>query len=442
MTRVNPVRVLNLFVFCICVTVWVPFSIEVAGLNLRLSQLMLPFVLLVLGSAPATWRVSIWSLVAVACGAAWWMALAVFTLFGDTSLGHPAGRVLLMALNLVHAAAVYLLVVRWRALRSAVRTLLWSVAVLNILLLAVSVGAAAGVPVPTSWLAPEVTPVYQNGHVVGLLVRRFVFGGVLAGCVSAAAGAAAMCLFIDPGWRSRGLLILTLVSALIGMVVGFSRQSILSLLVAGLVVLPFVVRRGTVTRLLKLAGLTAAATAAALLIMLATPSGRSYLDAFAGRAALVADPTAYETGTAQGRRTIRSGMWRDIAANPILGRGQDAYLPYMDTGEGSHNFPLEVLHSTGLLGFLPYLALHLIPLGLAAAVLLGPGGGGDLRYVLLACLAVYVAMLSASVTNLIFWNPVYWMALALLLAGARVAETASSSEPARAGSSHMAAIAS
>jgi len=49
--------VLAVFIFSICMTIWVPVSFTVAGLNLRASQLFLPFVILALAtySAQDSW---------------------------------------------------------------------------------------------------------------------------------------------------------------------------------------------------------------------------------------------------------------------------------------------------------------------------------------------------------------------------------------------------
>src|SRR5262245_44467631 len=86
--RADPAILLTLFVFSICLTVWVPFSIDLAGLNLRASQLLLPFVLGALLFSRHSWRVSFSSAVSLAAGLAWWIALAAWTVASDAVLGH------------------------------------------------------------------------------------------------------------------------------------------------------------------------------------------------------------------------------------------------------------------------------------------------------------------------------------------------------------------
>jgi O-antigen ligase len=400
--------------------VWVPMSIQIGGLNLRVSQMFLPLVAVAILVVERPSRLSLWSTLAVIGGLVWWLSLAAWTLVNGPEFGSPTGRVLLMALNLAQAAAAYVLVVRIRDIRPALSAWLWSVSALNLLLLVVSVGQAAGFPVPPSWLQAEEAPLYVDGQVVAGTVQRFVFGGVLAGCVSAAAGVLAFALWFDPAWRSRRLLWVTSIIAMIGMLIGYSRQSILSLLVGLVVVCLFLLGGGRTVKLLRLTLTGAAFAVIATGVVLATPTGRSYVQAFAGRAAQFVDPVSYSTGTVAERSIIWSGMWRDIVDNPIVGAGQDAYIQYMNVGEGSHNFPLEVLHSTGLVGFAGYVLLHLVGPFVAVALLLGGRLREATRALLVAVLGLFAAVVSASLTNLIYWNPVYWLAVALLLAVTRV----------------------
>src|SRR5215471_12549621 len=126
---------LSVFIFSACLSAWVPVSIDLGGLNIRASQLVLPVVLFSLLWAVPSRRLSLWSLITVACGLAWWFSLVAWTLVGSAELGHPAGRVLLMGLNLIQAVAMYLLVVRLDDLRVPLRAFLWSVAALNLLVL-------------------------------------------------------------------------------------------------------------------------------------------------------------------------------------------------------------------------------------------------------------------------------------------------------------------
>lgn len=418
--RVELAWVLRVFIFSICVTIWVPFALTVGGLNIRASQLLLPVVgLLLLLQLRAT-RVSIWSLAAVAGGAVWLLSLAFWTLVNTPEFGQPFARVALMGLNLLQAAAVYVLVVRVGEVRIALRALLVSVTLLNGLLLAVSLASSLGVPIPTTWLAPEMAPLLVDGELVSGTVQRFVGGGVLAGCMSAAAAVLAVSLWFDPQWRSRWLLGLAGTAAMVGMVIAFSRQSVLSLGLGLLVVVLFLARGGVV-RLVKLASLGLLFAAVGLSALLATAPGRQAWSAFAGRAVQIVDADAYVTGTAAGRAAIWLGMAREIARNPFVGHGQDAYLRYMGRNEeGAHNFPIEVFHSTGLAGFAGYLALHAIAPLIAVWLLFRGGLPEHVAVPLVAVLGAYTSVVAASLTNIIYWNPTYWLMLALMIAVVRL----------------------
>src|SRR6187200_1054919 len=128
---------LGLFVFAIAATVWVPLSIPIAGLNLRLSQAALPIVLVALLVIRPVHRVSVWSVIVFVAAVWWWSQLALWTLIAGPTYGHPGGRVLLMALNLIQGLAAYVLVMRTQNLRIALAAVLVSVTFFNWMLVGV-----------------------------------------------------------------------------------------------------------------------------------------------------------------------------------------------------------------------------------------------------------------------------------------------------------------
>jgi O-antigen ligase len=420
--------VLNLFIFSICLTIWLPISIAVGGLNLRASQLLLPIVLGLLATTPPRLEVSLWSLLTAAGGVVWWLSLVCWTVVNGPQFGHPLGRVLLMALNLAQGVAVYVLIVRVGDARAPIRALLWSVTLLNAMLVVVTAAASFGVPVPERWLAPEAAPLYVNGEIVAGTVQRFIGTGVMTGCISASAAVLAICLWFDPAWRHRWLLAVSGIAGLVGMVIGFSRQSVLSLVLGLIVAAPFLLSRGHVVRAFKLAAIGSVLTTVAILLILATAPGRQFWYAFIGRTAQFFDPQAYRSGTAASRADIWTGMLSDIARNPLVGQGQDSYLRYMDPWEeGAHNFPMEVIHSTGLLGFAGYLMMHGLAPVLAIVMLAGRRFDEATRVPLIAVLGAYAAIVAASITNIIYWNPTYWLLVALMIAAVRLADRRPSS---------------
>jgi hypothetical protein len=114
-------------------------------------------------------------------------------------------------------------------------------------------------------------------------------------------------------------------------------------------------------------------------------------------------------------------MLSDFLSNPIAGAGQDAYLKHFPTatGQGSHSFPIEVLHATGLFGFLAYLYVHLSPIVGAWFTLRKADSADPAAWHLVGLLAAFVSICFASFTNLIFWGPPYWLLLGLLVVALR-----------------------
>src|SRR5262249_38030891 len=82
---------------------------------------------------------------------------------------------------------------------------------------------------------------------------------------------------------------------------------------------------------------------------------------------------------------------------------------------GSHNFPLEVLHASGIVGFGAWVILHaVIAVGTFRQLRRAELTDSD-RNALLGLTCAVIAIVSASFSNLIFWNPTYWMLLGVLL---------------------------
>ena len=124
-------------------------------------------------------------------------------------------------------------------------------------------------------------------------------------------------------------------------------------------------------------------------------------------------------------------MWADIVRDPFSGRGQDAYLPYMlnPWEEGSHNFPLEVLHAAGLIGFASYAVFHAAIFARGGRTAVRTRHYPDMGWSVVALIAGGAAIVVASLTNLIFWNPIYWTTLGMLAGATTVATNYRASHP-------------
>jgi O-antigen ligase len=424
--RLRLTGLIPLFVFAICFTAWVPVSINVSGLNLRVSQLLLPIILgLVVVQRPIR-SLTRTSVLLLAASGLMWGSLLVWTLISPhTPAGvRPLARVILMGLNLLHVVAIYLLVVRTRQLRVALNAFVASVAWLNLFLAFQAIAITAGVPIPSTWLAEEGAPMLVDGALVGGTILRFIFSGINGGCLSAAAMVVAVATLLDrqyaaPRWYKPALAAVSM-----GVVLGFSRQAIVSLALGLAVIGAYLFVRGKALPLLRMLFLALVLSILALAGTWVTPGGRQYVQALAGRVVQLFQPQAYATGTVSNRVVMWGGMWDDIREDPLAGQGQDAYLVHqpVENIEGSHNFPLEIWHSAGLIGLLGYLAIHLGAVGLAWAWLARRHAPSNLRWPILGLLGAFIAVWAASTTNLLYWNPSYWMVMGLVLAAVRLAQ--------------------
>jgi hypothetical protein len=406
----------RLFIVVCCAVAWIPASIPVAGLKLRASQIILPAILLLLWAERPRPTLSRFELVLLASGALWWGITVAFTLLFNPDVKALA-RCLLLLLNMLHAVAIYALVVRTGRHDDAGSVFTSAVAWLGVYLLLVSFLMSIGVPLPTSWVLENQEPITQDGEIVGATVNRFT-AGVLTGCIAAGALALVLSQLLRGGHTQRRALLFRGAMAGVGVILGFSRQGLVSVAAGLMTVGGLVLATGGRMRRVARA-LIVTATIAAMVVygVQFVPGARDLYAAFAARAQLLFEPDAYTTGTVLGRTVMWTSMLEDVSQQPLLGRGQDAYLQYMERDEeGSHNFPLEVLHTTGVGGFAAYLIFHLAAPIVALGIIRRRARRRQVPYDLIGVLAAFVAIGLASLTNLIFWNPVYWIVGGLLAA--------------------------
>ena len=403
-----------------CATVWLPISIPVAGLNVRASQLVLPALILLLIRKP-TWKITARSAAAVLCAFAFIGSLAFWTALWQESLPPQApGRVLLHVINLLHWAVLQTLLWRSRALRPAILTMIVTVAAFDAFYVVVAGLAAIGISVPLPIIATVSQETLVNGQRVVQTVQRFEGGGITAGVLSAACLLMMVALMMDHADRRprRWLLVCALLGA--GIVLGYSRQSLVSLAAGGVAIAGGFALRGEPRKVFRTGFRLVAAVGFTAAILTILPPTRVYMQAYAGRANQLLSAAEYSTGTANERLQMWNDMLDDVAPNPFVGQGQDAYLRHyppddptqQQAGGGAHNFFIEALHAGGLIALLAVVALHLLAFGpLIGRVLAGPRE--DLC-VAIALAAGGAAVLASTLTNLIYWNPTYWVFLALV----------------------------
>jgi hypothetical protein len=414
-----------IFIFSICVSAWIPFSININGLNLRASQILLPVVFFVLWREKAFEKVNRSSFLLIILAIIWLGFLLFWTLFNlpYSALLKPVGHIFLLGLNLLHVVAVYLLILRSQNLQNALMAFLISAFLLIMVQIIFVIGANYGLSFPGDWLAKETTPALVNGELVSATILRFVFGGVITGCVSAAVLLLAISLYHHLGSKLPWFCWLCMPIAGVGMIIGYSRQAFISLVVGILVIAFFLLIQGFYRKLVLTLAFVCISSASALIIVDITPGGQAYQRAFLGRLDQLIQPTAYtEAGTVTDRVAIWSGMEQDTFRSPLVGNGQDSYLKYSPSIniEGSHNFPLEELHSAGPFGFMAYFLFHGFIFFWAWKILIKHGSSFAMHWLLLGLTGAYIAVICASVTNLIYWNPVYWLVIGLLLAAIRL----------------------
>jgi hypothetical protein len=317
------------FVFTICLAAWAPeFAITIGGANLRPSQVMLPCVGTLLLVAPSRRPISLWAFLSLAGALTWWLSLGFWTAVQGPDLGNPMAHLSLMALNLLQALVTYGLVMRMGSPRPIIRALFLSTGVLNVALLVVGALPSLGIAISDQWLFMEPAPMLVNGAQVGDLAPR-LSGGVVLGCVSASVAIMAIALWFDRTWRSRLLLGVAGATAMLGIIVGYSRQSVLSLALGLIVIGPFLVWRMRARRVVQLLAVSLLAVGALGVVLFTIPQGRQFWYAFAGRASLIVDPNLAQHGTVVGRVELWRQILNESFQQPFIGHGQDAFMVFI-----------------------------------------------------------------------------------------------------------------
>jgi O-antigen ligase len=410
----------TILIVAACATVWLPMSIPVAGLNIRASQLVL-LALIVILMPQASWRITPRGAAAILCAVVFLGSLAFWTTWWHESLPAKApGRVLLHGINLLHWAILQTLLWRSRALRSAMLTLITTVAAFDAFYIAVAALAAVGVSVPLPILVTVEQETLVNGVRAVQTVQRFEGGGITAGVLSAACLLMMLPYMMDMPERRPKRWLLTCALLCAGIVLGYSRQSLVSLAAGGMVIAGGFALRGQAKPILRTGLRLLGAGALTALILTILPPTRVYMQAYAARADQLLSAAEYSSGTANERLQMWSDMLGDVAQNPFIGQGQDSYLRHYPPddptqtkhGEGAHNFWIEALHAGGLFALLALIALHILAFWpLVVRVL---AGARAQLPVAIALAAAGAAVLASTLTNLIYWNPTYWVFLALV----------------------------
>ncbi|GIW05604.1 MAG: hypothetical protein KatS3mg060_0409 [Dehalococcoidia bacterium] len=397
--------------------------LSVGGVNVRLSQAILPLALLALltrtGGRLKAPRASLWALVTL-------LALGLFTLANPETRVRGLGQVMLFGLNLFHFVLAFALARETAdGDDDSVRWLGWAALVMAGWSGTVLLADRAGIPLVASLVFEEGVIAFVDGQLVAQVVRRFAHAMIAAG-VFAGLLPLFLALALDrrsPQWR---FVVLAATASFLGLMFAFGRGPILGAL-AGLGVVVIVALRRSPVFTLRLLGIVAIVVAVGLGGLSRLPGGGEIVSVFVGRSVQLLDPTTYERGTANERLTIWGIMLDDLEGNWLVGKGALAYRPLLferyyggrtDNPPASENIVIEILHAGGLIAVGAYLLLHLdLGWGLLRRSL-ARTEPRSIRLRSQGFLGALVALFVASLFSPFAWNPMYWTILGVLAAAA------------------------
>lgn len=416
----------NLLIFALFAAVWFPSLGSVGPLNLRLSQVVLPFAVLYLAryrkqDVPAQLPYTL-HLGTLFAAFVFWTCLNVILGLLPYPPGQPAagplGRVALLALNLVTYGITYFFVRRADDLEDVVKCVSVSGAAMAIVSILVFLALSAGLPLPRQFVGDETGQelMLRDGVLVAEDVVR-QFGGPNKATFLAGVTVLSLGMTLSGRRRSRRLYAVCSALAATGVVVGNARGALVGLGTGVLVWLAFLVRREHIVTALR-AIVTLGVLAALGFGVAVAVFGLDHpvVVGFISRALQMIDPAAYETGTVGQRRTLWTLLWQDFAVNPLWGHGMDGFRRLYPAHVGvTENFLLEVLHSTALWGFVPLLVALVAAILAAWRSAVQRGTTAPERTMVCGTMACYVCVLVGSLTNSLWAGGLFWMLFGLMV---------------------------
>jgi hypothetical protein len=230
----------------------------------------------------------------------------------------------------------------------------------------------------------------------------------VTGSYFAAAAVLGTGLTMTAGPALRPAALIGLIGGLTGMIMSASRGALVGLVV-GLAALLVLVGRGRLMRQVVRLG--------AIVMVAAVPAGvYTALSAGARAAALGRLATLFDlqAGTTVDRLVLWGWMLNDVRERPILGSGAEAYRVYRDPGYPAESFPIEILHSAGLIGFTCFVVWVL------AIVRRTWRAVPERMPVTISAVAAFVGLNAAVATNPGGWGTFYWVLAGLAAAAAAV----------------------
>lgn len=302
----------------------------------------------------------------------------------------PFTHILLLTFNLSTPILVYFLISTYDLSKNFLETFHNSVFYGSMIFFFIIIS-----PIDSSFLFKETAEILLNNEVS---VQRFI-GGVEFSVLCAAATAS----LINSAsfYKNIYYSIFKLIILLAGLTVGFSRQAVLSLIIA--VFLTYVIsRRRNFFQSLSLFIITILGVfiVSYFSLLLFIPSAAEVIFE---RIFSIFQIISYSTGTIGDRIQLWSKMIAENSNNIFFGQGLDAYLKFFSyKGEGAHNFPVMIFHAGGLVAFISYLYVQFsVIFNLLSFV----------RYNQTAktLLIILIIFFTSSLSNLIYMTHIFWV---------------------------------
>lgn len=326
--------------------------------------------------------------------------ISFFTLFNydkqfffhfSTNEGYkPFVHILLLTFNLITPILVYFLISTYDLSKNILETFHNSVFYGCMIFFFIVIS-----PIDSSFLYKETTEIILRNEIS---VQRFI-GGVEFSvlCVAAAASLINSSSFFKNTYYS----IFKLIILLSGLIVGFSRQAVLSLIIA--VFLTFVItsKRNIIQSLsLFIISILGIFIVCYYSILLFSPAIAELLFE---RFSSIFQIISYSTGTIGDRFQLWGKMIAENSTNILIGQGLDAYLKFFSfRGEGAHNFPVMIFHAGGLLAFISYLYIQF-------SVILYLLNFARYNKTAKTLLIILIIFFTSSLSNLIYMSHIFWV---------------------------------
>jgi hypothetical protein len=199
--------------------------------------------------------------------------------------------------------------------------------------------------------------------------------------------------------------------AILSTLLSFTRSAWLSF-IAGLI-LYFLFRKYLHVKTSKIARFTVPILAVLLVISIAIFAVKT--DLFVSYWEKLSKITDYKTGTGVTRLSLWKRVFQDVPSSWLLGHGTQGHLALFDNDEtlGLANFPLDILHSSGVLGLLVFAWIQIKILVLAhrgARNSLNPLISQILRILMVSFVAMWVSNFFISV----YWLSFPWVFTAVI----------------------------